>query len=175
MKASLPKNKKLGKTRRRGLKIGALSDSHDNLSKIEKAVRFFNKSRVDFVLHAGDFIAPFSILKLENLTCDWRGVLGNNDGEKEGLRRCSKGRISRGPLRIRIGNRKITLIHDINTINLNKEKSELIITGHSHKPQVVRRGDKLIVNPGECGGWLSGKSTIALVNLTTNSARIFKI
>ncbi|MBM3251406.1 MAG: metallophosphoesterase [Candidatus Omnitrophica bacterium] len=157
------------------MKIGILSDSHDNLVKLEKAVRFFNKNKVGFVLHAGDFIAPFALSKLENLKCNWRGVFGNNDGEKAGLLKRSAGKVAKGPLRITVYKRKISLAHDINTVNLAKEKADLAAFGHTHKAQISKQGNTLIVNPGECGGWLTGKSTVAIVNLATMSARIFKI
>lgn len=157
------------------MKIGILADSHDNLPKIEKAVRFFNKNRVDFVLHAGDFIAPFTINKLKGLTCDWQGIFGNNDGEKNGLFRISGGKIKKGPLRIKLDKKRITLVHDINKINSKTEKAHLIISGHTHKSQIIKQDGKLIVNPGECGGWLTGKSTVALVDLTSLSGRILKI
>lgn len=158
------------------MKIGILSDTHDNLPKIEKAVRFFNKNKVGFVFHTGDFIAPFTIPKLKDLSCDWRGVFGNNDGEKEGLAAVSEGKISVGPLRIKLDNKKITLVHDINTINPDKEKADLVIFGHSHKPESHIRDDgKLIINPGECAGWLTGKSTVAIVDLANLSNKIFTI
>jgi len=157
------------------VKIGILSDSHDNLQKLEKAIRFFNKNKTDFVFHAGDFVAPFAILKLKKLPCDWRGVFGNNDGEKSGLLRASEGRIKKGPLRIKLAGKKIVLVHDINTISLRKENAQLIIFGHSHKPQVIKEKNRLIINPGECGGWLSGKATVALVDLASLSGKIFEI
>ncbi len=69
------------------MKIGVLSDSHDNLAKIEEAVKFFNNKKVKFVFHAGDFVAPFTIPKFKKLNCPWLGVLGNNDGEEKGLLR----------------------------------------------------------------------------------------
>ena len=78
------------------MRIGILADTHDNLPKIERAVRFFNKEKVDFVLHAGDFIAPFAVSKLKGLTCSWLGVFGNNDGEKNGLSGISEGKIKSG-------------------------------------------------------------------------------
>lgn len=71
--------------------LGILADTHDNLPKIEKAVKLFNKNKVDFVLHAGDFVAPFAISALKGLSCGWQGVFGNNDGEKEGLSRIWRG------------------------------------------------------------------------------------
>jgi hypothetical protein len=157
------------------VKIGILSDSHDNLPKIEKAVRFFNKRKVEYVLHAGDFVAPFAILKLKNLSCDWKGVFGNNDGERKGLTGISQGKIQEGPLRIDLNGRKITLVHDVNTINPDTEKIDLLICGHSHKSELKKNNSQLLLNPGECGGWLTGKSTVAIVDLSTLSGEIFKI
>lgn len=157
------------------MNIGILSDTHDNLRKIEKAVKIFNKNKVGFVLHAGDFVAPFTIPKLKALSCDWQGVFGNNDGEREGLAGISQGKIQEGPLRITLDNQKITLTHDIKKINLETEAADLIISGHTHKSELIKQGNRLIINPGECGGWLTGQSTIALVDLDSLSGKILKI
>lgn len=157
------------------MKIGILSDSHDNLPKIEKAVKFFNKNKVDFVLHAGDFVAPFTIPKLKALNCDWLGVFGNNDGEEVGLFRISEGKIKEGPLRINLSNHKVILVHDINTVNPKAEDFSLLVFGHTHKAEIIKKKDRLLINPGETGGWLSGKSTVAIVDLTTLSPKIFNL
>jgi putative phosphoesterase len=155
--------------------IGMLSDTHDNLPQIEKAVKFFNQKKVDFVLHAGDFVAPFTVDKLRKLSCEWLGVFGNNDGDKEGLSAKSKGRIRKPPLRIRLAGRKIIVAHERKAIDFKKEKADLIIFGHSHRVELVKNNGRLIVNPGECSGWLSGKSSVAVADLETLTAKIFKI
>jgi hypothetical protein len=157
------------------MKIGIISDSHDNLPKIEKAVNFFNRNKVGFVLHAGDFVAPFTIPKLKSLNCDWRGVFGNNDGERNGLANISENKIKEGPVRIELDHRKITLIHDIDKINIATEESNLIIFGHTHNPQIKNFDTRLLINPGECGGWLTDKSTVAVLDLDTLSCKIFNI
>jgi len=157
------------------MKIGILSDSHDNLPKIEKAVKLLNKHKVDFVLHAGDFVAPFTVPKLKGLFCDWAGVFGNNDGERTGLSGISEGKIKEGPLRIELDNQKVTLVHDINKINPQTEEAKIIIFGHTHKPEFRESDSQLIINPGECGGWLTGKSTVAIVDLTRLSHELFNI
>lgn len=157
------------------MRIGILSDTHDNLPQIEKAVKFFNKNKLSFVIHAGDFVAPFSVLRLKNLNCDWRGVFGNNDGEKAGLSRISDGKIEEGPLRITLDNRKITLVHDMNTINPASEDAALIIFGHTHNPQILQNESKLLINPGEAGGWLTAKSTVVIVDLADLSHKIFNL
>jgi hypothetical protein len=157
------------------MKIGVISDSHDNIPRLEKAVRFFNRKKVGFLLHAGDFIAPFAAQKLNLLEMPWQGVFGNNDGERSGLTKISAGRIRQGPLRLRLEGRRITLVHDINSINPHTGKADLIVVGHTHKPEVNKIEGKLIVNPGECGGWLSDRATAAIVDLSKLSASIIKI
>ena len=157
------------------MKIGIISDTHDNLPKIKKAVEFFNKNKVDFLLHAGDFVAPFTIPLLKKINCDWRGVFGNNDGEKAGLTGASEGKIKPGPLRIELHDKKITLVHDAKAIDLDKEEADLIVIGHTHKQEIIKKYNKLIVNPGECGGWLSNHSTVSIVNLELLFGKIHKI
>lgn len=157
------------------MKIGILSDTHDNLIKLEKAVRFFNKKRVDFVLHAGDFVAPFTIFRLKGLNCDWKGVFGNNDGEKKGLSEVSEARIQEGPLPLNLFGHRILLIHDITKCDIFKYPEEIIIFGHTHKPEIKKEEQKLLINPGECGGWLTKSSTVAILDLDSLQAKIFKI
>ncbi len=150
-----------------------MSDTHDNLPKIQKAVEIFNKSKVEFVIHAGDFVAPFSILPLQKLNCEWIGVLGNNDGEKEGLITKSQGRIKQGQVSLMLDNKKLIVIHDIE--KYNNEHTDIIIFGHTHKPEIKKIGKSLLINPGEASGWLSGKATIAIVELNSLNVNIIEI
>lgn len=155
--------------------IGALADTHDNLPKIEKAVRFFNAKKASFVLHAGDFVSPFTIPKLKNLKCPWQGVFGNNDGERRGLTNASLGAIREGPLTVELAGRSIVLVHDKSSIDTAGLKADVFIFGHTHTSHTGREGGMLVVNPGECSGWLTGKASVALIDLDNLSARIFRI
>jgi putative phosphoesterase len=47
--------------------IGIISDSHDNMDAIRKAVGFFNNSDVKAVLHAGDLVSPFTARAFKEL------------------------------------------------------------------------------------------------------------
>ena len=62
--------------------IGIISDSHDNLAAIRKAVEFFNKKQVKAVLHAGDIISPFTVREFKELNPKLYFVFGNNDGDR---------------------------------------------------------------------------------------------
>jgi putative phosphoesterase len=155
--------------------LGVISDTHDNLIKINKAVRFFNKKKISYVLHLGDYVAPFSCAILNQLNCPWQGVFGNNDGEKDGLLKISEGKITAPPLRITLNNKKITLVHDINTIKIEKENAEIILFGHTHKIEIKKNKNTLLLNPGECCGWLTGVGSIALLDLDKLTYKIIKI
>lgn len=65
--------------------IGVISDTHDNVSAVESAVKAFEDEGVDTVVHCGDYIAPPVLPFLDTDSFELHGVLGNNDGEVEGL------------------------------------------------------------------------------------------
>ena len=43
---------------------------------------------------------------------------------------------------------------------------DVVVFGHTHRVDVKRINGALVINPGEAGGWLCGKSTVALLNDT---------
>ncbi len=155
-------------------KIGIISDTHDNLPKIKKAVEIFNKEEVNFVLHAGDIVAPFSIEKLVDLKCDWRAVFGNNDGEKEGLKKRSNNKVLEPPIKIKLGGKKILLTHDLQKVR-DLEDAEIVIFGHTHEKKYYKEGGRFFINPGEAGGWLKGESTICILSLPLQKVEFFAI
>ena len=44
---------------------------------------------------------------------------------------------------------------------------DVLVFGHTHKAEVRREGGVVVVNPGEAGGWLHGRSTAALLRTGT--------
>ena len=50
------------------MKLGIISDTHDNVPMITKAVEFFNNANVDAVMHAGDYVSPFSLKPVKQFT-----------------------------------------------------------------------------------------------------------
>jgi len=148
--------------------IAIVADSHDNLPIITKAVNLFNRRKVEFLIHCGDYIAPFSLKPFKDLNCDWIGVFGNNDGEKLGLSKVSENRIKEAPHVIELSHRKIGLTHILNeeTFSDSPDTLDLIAFGHTHEVYLGKEG-VLTVNPGELGGWVTGNSTVIILNLET--------
>ena len=56
------------------MKVGILSDSHDNVPALAKAVGLFNDLEVELVIHAGDIIAPFMAKPLDHLQANFIAV-----------------------------------------------------------------------------------------------------
>jgi hypothetical protein len=65
------------------MRLGVISDTHDNVEAIERAVAVFEREGCDTLVHCGDFIAPPVLPFFEGF--EVHGVLGNNDGELDGL------------------------------------------------------------------------------------------
>jgi predicted phosphodiesterase len=42
------------------MRIGLISDTHDNVPMIKEVIRRLNGLEVSLVLHAGDYISPFT-------------------------------------------------------------------------------------------------------------------
>jgi len=161
------------------MKIGIISDTHDNLPRIKKAVEIFNREKVELVLHAGDFVSPFTFLEFKNINCPLKGVFGNNDGDKLYLQEKFKviGELYPAPYIVKINNKNVIMLHKEKLIDAlaESQKYEVIIYGHTHRTDLRKIRKTLIINPGECGGWLTGKSTIALLDLETLEAKIIKL
>ena len=149
------------------MKIGLIADSHENMPMIAEAVGLFNREGVEFVLHAGDIISPITAKEFQSLKAKMIAVFGNNDGEKFFLREKFKpiGEIHERKWEGEIGGKKILLIHVPDMLDtLERSGSyDIIVYGHTHKID-VRKGKTLVINPGECGGWITGRCTVAVLD-----------
>lgn len=158
--------------------IGVIADSHDNLPLIERVVELLNAKKAEFVIHAGDFVAPFSLKPMENLSCPWIGIFGNNDGDQATLTRVSMGRIQPAPFELNLDGKKVVVLHELKASKRKHFKdrgAELVIHGHTHEPAIEREGETLFVNPGEVGAWLKGRSSFVLVDTKTMEATIEEV
>ena len=163
--------------------IGAISDTHDNLPQIEKAVKYLNDQNVGLVLHAGYYVAGFVIPRFKVLNCKLIGVFGNNDGDHQLLKK----RFSETPnctihdqfASVEIEGYRIALLHGeeselLNAI-VNSGYLRVVVHGHSHNSSIELKDKTLAINPGELCGYLTGKSTLALLDTVKHEARIVEL
>lgn len=144
--------------------VGVISDTHDNIPMIKKATSLFREQGVDHMIHAGDFVAPFSMKALLESGIPFTAVFGNNDGEKRGLSSlCDT--LYEPPHRFELGGRTIVLTHDPETLTDEVTGgADVLIHGHTHGTR-IEEGPPVLLNPGEAGGWVPGRSSVALLDL----------
>lgn len=160
------------------MKIGLMADTHDRLDAVENAVEFFNRERVEHVLHAGDLVSPFVAPKFAKLRAKLHYVWGNNEGDR-GFIRAKFGELGVKPLgnfaALELDGRRIALLHgthgDIVEALSKSGSFDVVVRGHTHRAE-IREGKTLLVNPGEVCGYLSGRQTVALLDLAELHAEI---
>lgn len=162
--------------------VGIISDIHDRLPYLKKAVTRLNEKKVELVLCAGDYVAPFVTPYFKVLKAKMIGVFGNNDAERQTLKK----RFSEIGFdvygifrRLEIDGLQIALLHgdesDLFKSVIDLSQFNVVVYGHTHKAEIRWRGEKLIINPGEVCGYLSEKSTIAVLDTRSMEAQIIEL
>ncbi|AKB83222.1 Phosphodiesterase [Methanosarcina barkeri 3] len=162
--------------------IGIISDSHDNINAIQKAVELFNGKNVKAVLHAGDLVSPFTARAFRELESKFYFVFGNNDGDKVTLTKRFEeiGATSCGDFGdLTIDGLHIALLHGTNeTLVKALAKSgefDVVVRGHTHEPGVKIIEGVPVINPGEASGVLSEKSTVAILEISNLNIEIMQL
>jgi uncharacterized protein len=161
------------------MKIGIISDTHENMDKIKSAVLLFNREGVGAVLHGGDIISPITAKEFSALKAPLTGVFGNNDGDKLFLteRFQEIGTLHKKRWEGTLDGKNFLLIHEPDMLDALAASGyyDVIVYGHTHRAEISRRGKTLVINPGEGGGWITGKATAALLETETMEARLVEI
>jgi len=143
--------------------VGIFSDTHDNLTQITRALEVFRRQKVQTLLHAGDIVSPFAAKTIKTVNLPLYIIYGNNDGERAGLRKLLP-QIADGPIEVMLDDRRVVMAHDFSDISADMlARADVLVAGHTHMPLVESKQGKLWINPGECCGWVNGRSTLALL------------
>ena len=161
--------------------IGAMSDTHDRLDAVNKAISLFNSQDVADVLHAGDLVSPFVVPLFSKLKAKLHYVWGNNEGDRDYIR-VRLADIGVRPLgdfaALELGGKKIALLHgtreEVVDSLVKSGAYDLVVRGHNHRAEIIE-GKTLVVNPGETCGYLSGRQTVALIDLDKMQAQIVEL
>jgi uncharacterized protein len=143
------------------LRIGVISDTHNYLDP--QVLTLFEG--VDHILHGGDIGMPWLILELQTIA-PVTAVLGNTD--EAGLR-------FRETEVLDLEGRKFLIHHIVNPqaladgirSRIQREKPNVVIFGHTHKPFNQLVGSTLFFNPGYAGKSRFGmERSVAILNCT---------
>ncbi|WP_290597986.1 MULTISPECIES: YfcE family phosphodiesterase [unclassified Archaeoglobus] len=144
------------------MRFAAISDTHDNLVAVRELVETLRREKLDFIVHAGDVISPFTLKEFESLGLKMYIAFGNNDGERKILTQIAeKNDWEIGDI-VDFSHGIVYHGTDRRILEILKKTGALIITGHTHDPKIIRE-KATILNPGEVCGYLTGKRTFAIV------------
>ncbi|MFB6145554.1 MAG: metallophosphoesterase [Candidatus Nanohaloarchaea archaeon] len=162
------------------MRIGIVSDTHDDIELSEKAVAFFEKEGVDKVIHCGDMVSPFTA-ELFDADFGFYYVRGNNDGEwnlKEAVEEF--GSFYNNIAELGIKGSRIAVYHgteeEIVSALMDSEEYDYVLRGHTHEKKLAENGETVEINPG--GIKLPGQTEelhIALLDLDTGDIEFREI
>ena len=162
------------------MKIGLISDTHDKIQNIRKAVRIFNDKHVDLVIHAGDFVNPIAVESLAGVKTV--GVLGNNDTDIAGL--TSTFDKIHGELKGEIfetvyDGLKFAIYHGTNLAKreqlIKSGKYDVLIYGHTHRKDNRFIGTTRVINPGTAKGFFGLFATIAVFDTSSRKLEFINL
>ncbi len=165
--------------------VGLMSDSHDNMGNVERAMEVFRREHISLVFHLGDIVSPFIVRRMIELR--WSGlrvigVFGNNDGDKWLLTRLFTEAgwfISHGPRIHEVGGKRVLVFHGHDGVEFTERIADsyaagmgvdMVFYGHTHRRRVAEVNGVLVVNPGEVYGGLTGEASVAIVDLDAGKA-----
>lgn len=169
------------------MKIGVISDTHDQHENILKTVKILNEKRVELTIHCGDWISPFVIQFFRGLQCPMKGVFGNNDGDRfMHLIRAKdskvKVQIEERVLKVEIDNRKIFVYHgdyeDVTEALVLSSKYNAVFHGHTHISVNKTIGETLSLNPGTLMPFTNDEvqgASFAIYETKSNTAELIKL
>lgn len=158
------------------MRIGVVSDTHDNARNVARIVEVLNRADVDHVVHTGDITRGVTLEQLAGIDAPLVGVYGNNDVLREELDAAADRlgiRLAEPPFEAVWEGREILVVHDPREIEgALREPHDLVLHGHNHLRVHDQTPERLIFNPGECAGHLEGHNAVGVVDLGTLSAEV---
>lgn len=141
------------------MKIAVMSDSHDHIWNLRKALGIICSRNCDTIIHCGDFVAPFVFKEFIEAKIPLQAVFGNNDGDRYLLTKTaadSKGLITLYSLvgECAFEGRRIAFTHEWPVAEGLAAAGgyDLVCFGHSHQYDQDRIGATIVLNPGEIMG-----------------------
>ena len=158
------------------MKIGVLSDSHNNVTNIQTALAAFRMEGIGTIIHCGDLTSKETAATLGGFQVIH--TIGNGDADAGSIRQALKGlnadNFSAHVFTGELGGVSIAVTHG----HLNGKVEELVHSGlyryvffgHSHHRQDQEYGDCRAINPGALGQ-RADRHTALIIELDSGDSR----
>ena len=135
------------------VRIGILSDTHDDSHMTRRAVELFKRRKVDFIIHAGDIGSSEIIGMFSGMNA--RFVLGNCDTDHDGIREecvCAGLEPASRSTSFEVKDKRFFVCHGDDCTHYREAVTsgnyDYLIVGHTHEFAASHKGSTLVINPG---------------------------
>jgi len=163
------------------MKLGILSDTHNEIARTQAALSIFRARGVESVIHGGDMTIPEIIQLFDGWETAF--VFGNIDRDKVALARAVSA--TAGPHHIGIAyqttlngwNIGVCHGHDNELLGamIDSGAYHLVLHGHTHSPRDEQIGKTRVICPGALGGRCPELRSICVFDLTTQAAEFINV
>ena len=161
------------------MKIAIISDTHDNVASLKRAVGLIKKEEIKLIIHCGDI---FHLETLKEGLKSFQGkiyiIFSKADADFSGIpensfRELPESKIWEEFGKVKLGEKKIAFCHfpEIARDLANCQKYDLVFYGHTHKPWEQKIGKTKLVNPGNLAG-LFYPATFAIYDTKTDKLEL---
>jgi putative phosphoesterase len=162
------------------VKIGIISDTHDDLDNLGTALGILKAEGVEKILHCGDVCGPDVVQALEGF--DVWIAQGNMDSHR-GLAQAVEATLGRGRFawlqRPTLDGRTVAMLHGDNEEVLGNLITSgeyvYVFYGHTHRRRDQTVGRTRVINPGALGGKRWQRRSFCILDLATGEARFVEL
>lgn len=159
------------------MNIAILSDTHNHLANLQKAMRIIENEDIQAIIHCGDvttaetvsFLSPYKVIL----------AYGNGDfasGEiRDTLLRMNPNSFAAAVFEGEIDDLRVAVTHGHHVSGLQKllesQQFDFIFFGHSHRREESRHGRTRLINPGAIGGLRKEERSFCILDTQTRQIR----
>lgn len=116
---------------------------------------------------------------LRRLNCPLVGCFGDNEGNRLGIRSGMSivGQLAEPPFGFHASDgTRILVTHQWELFRGETDGSDVVIFSHTHRAAIQDDGEgRLLINPGETGGWTYGRPSVAILETRPLQAKLVSL
>jgi putative phosphoesterase len=164
------------------MRIGVLSDTHNNISNLLQALRLFQEEQITTLVHCGDMTNITTAQQMAGFDVIY--VNGNMDNSAAAVNDTlwfmnPNSEVTGDVFSGRLGGVKIGATHGHRPGKLDKlihsGGHAFVFTGHTHRRRDERIGKTRVINPGALGGARYEPRGVAIVDLDQDDVRFVNV
>ena len=163
------------------MKIGILSDTHNNTENLKRALTIFRREGVETLIHCGDMTTAKTAVHLAGFTLVY--VHGNMDANPIAIRRAL---FELNPSSVAANHFSGELIPGVRVAathshipgkldSLIRDGYNYVFHGHTHRRRDEIIGPTRVINPGALGGAQHEPRSICILDLKTGQSRFINL